>query len=54
MRRFVLFPLMISTAAVALAQNAPEQAEQTREVGKAAAYAERWSDHAPLTVTFTY
>jgi exodeoxyribonuclease III len=23
------------------------------EVGKAASYAERWSDHAPLTVTFT-
>ncbi len=24
----------------------------TAEVGKAASYAERWSDHAPLTVTF--
>ena len=42
MRRIVLFPLLISTAAVALAQtspkvSAPEKAEQTREVGKAAA-----------------
>ena len=32
----------------------PKLAERavSAEVGKAAAYAERWSDHAPLTVTF--
>lgn len=32
----------------------PELASRARKavVGKAAAYAERWSDHAPLTVTF--
>ncbi|KQT32672.1 peptidase M13 [Sphingomonas sp. Leaf412] len=36
-RRVILFPLLLSTAAIASAQTAPEKAEQTREVAKAAA-----------------